>query len=64
MIHLVTDSTAYLTDDVKQKYSVHTVSLKINVGDKTYDEEGGITMAEFYRLLADVATTPTTSTVT
>lgn len=61
MIHLVTDSTAYLPDDVKKKYDIRTVSLKINVGDQTYDEEGGITKAEFFRLLADVATAPTTS---
>jgi DegV family protein with EDD domain len=61
MIHLVTDSTAYLPDDVRTKYAVRTASLKINVGDKTYDEEGGISKAEFYRLLADVATAPTTS---
>jgi DegV family protein with EDD domain len=61
MIHLVTDSTAYLPPDLKAKYSVHTVSLKICVGDQTYDEEGGITKEAFYRLLADVATAPTTS---
>lgn len=61
MIHLVTDSTAYLTDEIRQKYRVDTASLKINVGDQTYDEEGGLTKAEFYRLLADVATAPTTS---
>jgi DegV family protein with EDD domain len=61
MIHLVTDSTAYLPQDLQREYDVHTISLKINVGDRTYDEEGGITKDEFYRLLADVATAPTTS---
>ena len=61
MIHLVTDSTAYLPLDLQLKYDIHTISLKINVGDRTYDEEGGITKDEFYSLLADVATAPTTS---
>ena len=61
MIHLVTDSTAYLPPEVQDKYNVHTISLKICVGDKTYNEEGGITKAEFFKLLADVATAPTTS---
>jgi DegV family protein with EDD domain len=61
MIHLVTDSTAYLPTDIKQKYDVHTASLKVIVGDQTYDEEGGITKAEFFKLLANVATAPTTS---
>jgi DegV family protein with EDD domain len=44
-----------------QKYDVHIVSLKVIVGDQTYDEEGGITKAEFFKLLSDIATTPTTS---
>jgi len=61
MIHLVTDSTAYLPSEIKAKYHVHTISLKICVGDKTYDEEGGITRDEFFRLLARVETAPTTS---
>jgi DegV family protein with EDD domain len=61
VIHLVTDSTAYLPPEIKEKYNIHTISLKVIVGDQTYDEEGGITRDEFYRLLANVATTPTTS---
>jgi DegV family protein with EDD domain len=50
-----------LTPEIQQQYNIHTISLKVNVGGETYDEEGGITKAEFYRLLADVATAPTTS---
>ena len=61
MIHLVTDSTAYLPPEIKEKYKVHTISLKICVGDQTYDEEGGITREAFYRLLDTVETAPTTS---
>lgn len=61
MIHLVTDSTAYLPAEVRAKYPIHTISLKIIVGDRTYDEEGGITKEEFYRLLSQVSTAPTTS---
>ena len=61
MIHLVTDSTAYLPPEIKAQYNVHTISLKICVGDQTFDEDGGITKEEFFRLLAKVETTPTTS---
>ncbi len=61
MIHLVTDSSAYLPPEVQSKYNVHTISLKVIVNDQTYDEEGGITKDEFYKLLSSVATTPTTS---
>ncbi len=61
MIHLVTDSTAYLPPEIKARYNVRIVSLKIIVGDQTYDEEGGITQEAFYKLLDSVATAPTTS---
>lgn len=61
MIHLVTDSTAYLPPEIQQKFDIHTISLKICVGDKTYDEEGGITREAFFKLLDTVETTPTTS---
>jgi DegV family protein with EDD domain len=61
MIHLVTDSTAYLEPEERAKFNVHVISLKINFEDQTRDEEGGITKEAFYKLLDDVATTPTTS---
>jgi DegV family protein with EDD domain len=61
MIHLVTDSTANLTPEIKSDFNVHTISLKLCVGDQTFDEEGGITQEEFFRLLERVDTTPTTS---
>jgi len=61
MIHLVTDSTANLTPEIKSEFNVHTISLKLCVGDQTFDEEGGITQEEFFKLLERVDTTPTTS---
>ena len=61
MIHLVTDSTAGLPPEIKQQYDVSTISLKICVGDQTFDEDGGITQEAFYELLSSVETTPTTS---
>jgi DegV family protein with EDD domain len=61
MIHLVTDSTAYLPPEVAAKYNVHIISLKICIGGRTCDEEGGISRDEFYQLLDKVETAPTTS---
>jgi DegV family protein with EDD domain len=61
MIHLVTDSTAYLPPEIKSKYNVHTVSLKVIVDGQAYDEDGGITKEAFFKLLASVDTAPTTS---
>jgi len=61
MIHLVTDSTAGLLPEIKKQYHVHTISLKICVGDQTFDEDGGITQEAFFELLSSVDTAPTTS---
>lgn len=61
MIHLVTDSATSPPPEVRAKYPIQTISLKIIVGDRTYDEEGGIALDEFYRLLSQVSTAPTTS---
>jgi len=61
MIHLITDSTAYLPPEIQSQYNIHAISLKIIVGDQTYDEEGGITKEAFFKLLESVATTPSTS---
>ena len=61
MIHLVTDSTAGLPPEIKQHYDVSTISLKICVGDQTFDEDGGITQEAFFELLSSIETSPTTS---
>lgn len=61
MIHLVTDSTAGLPPEIKQQHNVHTISLKICVGDQTFDEDGGITQEAFFELLSSIETSPTTS---
>ena len=61
MIHLVTDSTAYIPQELRVKYDMHVIPLKICIQDTTCNEEGDITKEEFYRLLADVSTAPTTS---
>jgi len=61
MIHLVTDSTAYIPQELRVKYDMHVIPLKICIQDTTRNEEGDITKEEFYRLLADVSTAPTTS---
>lgn len=61
MIYLVTDSTANLPPEIKTKFDVHIVSLKLIAGDRTYDEEGGMTQEAFFKLLDSISTTPTTS---
>jgi DegV family protein with EDD domain len=61
MIHMVTDSSAYLPPDLKAQYGIRTTSLNICVGDQTFAEDGGITQGEFVKLVSTVETAPTTS---
>lgn len=59
-IALVTDSTADLTKEIKQKYDIHTVPLNVKFEDREYtDEELG--SDEFYRRLREAKKLPTTS---
>lgn len=59
-IALVTDSTADLTDEIKNKYDIHVVPLKVRFKEQEYfDYE--ITSEEFYRRLAQENELPITS---
>ncbi|MDD4569602.1 MAG: DegV family protein [Tepidanaerobacteraceae bacterium] len=59
-IALVTDSTADLTEEIKNEYDIHVVPLKVRFKDQEYfDYE--ITSEEFYRRLAQESQLPITS---
>ncbi len=60
MIHLVTDTTAYLPPFLAERWHIHTVPLKLNMGTTTVDENE-VDLDAFFASLEDVATTPTTS---
>ena len=60
MIHIVTDTTAYLSTAMLERREIHTVPLKITVGAETYDEDK-ISQKDFYTHLDSVEKAPTTS---
>lgn len=62
MIHIVTDTTAYLPAPVRQAWSIHTVPLKVNMGVDLADQnEDSLCLEKFYQHLERVETAPTTS---
>lgn len=63
-IAVVTDSTAYLPDELIQKYDIHVLPLKVLWGTESLDDNVDITPAEFYRRLQNSKEMPTTSQVT
>ncbi len=62
MIHIVTDTTAYLPASIREAWSIHTVPLKVNMGVDLADQnEDSISLEAFYQHLERVETAPTTS---
>ena len=62
-VAIVTDSTAYLPNDILKKYSI-TVTPQILIwGDETFQDGVDIQPDEFYRKLETAKTMPTTSQV-
>ncbi|MEL4024084.1 DegV family protein [Lysinibacillus endophyticus] len=47
-IAVVTDSTAYLTQEERSRYNIRMIPLSVNLEDGSYDEEVEITASEFY----------------
>lgn len=45
---VVTDSTAYLTKEERERYNIYMIPLSVNLEDGTYEEELTITASEFY----------------
>lgn len=60
-IAVVTDSTAYIPNDLLDKYNIYTISLSVNFGDETYKEDLEITTEQFYEKIKTTGVLPTTS---
>jgi DegV family protein with EDD domain len=60
-IAVVTDSTAYLPQELLDKYHIRTLPLRIHWDDDTYLDGIDLTPEEFYSRLSESSTIPTTS---
>lgn len=58
---IITDTTAYLPDELLKKYDIYTIPLSVVMGDETYRENVDITTDEFFEKMAAMETLPTTS---
>ena len=58
---VVTDSTADLPDEWRERYGIEVVPLKVLFGSETYRDRVDMTDAEFFKRLAASAKLPTTS---
>ncbi|WP_096269364.1 DegV family protein [Paucisalibacillus globulus] len=60
-VAVMSDSTAYIPEDMRKAYGIHMIPLSVNFGDETYQEEVDITSEEFYHKIKEVKELPTTS---
>ena len=60
-VAVVTDSTAYIPKDLREKLHIHMVPLSVVFGEKSYREELDITTEEFYKKVKESNVLPTTS---
>lgn len=60
-IAVVTDSTAYIPSELREKHQIHMVPLSVIFDDISYREEIDITTEEFYQKMKESEDLPTTS---
>ncbi|EGQ26957.1 DegV family protein [Sporosarcina newyorkensis 2681] len=58
---IVTDSTAYLPDDIKEELGIHTIPLMVTIEGKSYAEDVDLTTEAFYDLVRGKGPLPKTS---
>lgn len=58
---IVTDSTAYLTEENANKYDIHRIPLNVVIGNEAYQELVDLTTDQFYQEMAASTVLPTTS---
>ncbi|KAB8139488.1 DegV family protein [Gracilibacillus oryzae] len=60
-VAIVTDSTSYIPEQIRDEHNIHMVPLSVVFGDSTYREEIDITSEEFYQKVKSVDQLPKTS---
>lgn len=60
-IAIVTDSTAYLSEEFVKEWNIHVVPLNVIFGTQTYQEEVDLITSDFYDKIKKESSLPTTS---
>jgi DegV family protein with EDD domain len=61
MLHIVTDSSCDLPEDMIKRYNIHIVPLSVNIDGKVYRERIDLTPQQFYQKMALSRNLPKTS---
>lgn len=60
-VAVMTDSTAYIPKEIRNKFNIHMVPLSVQFTDTSFQEEIDITAEEFYQKLKETNELPKTS---
>lgn len=60
-IAIVTDSTAYLSNDELNKYNIHVIPINVIFGSEVYEEGVDLTSEQFYKKMKENDQLPSTS---
>ncbi|SDC38016.1 EDD domain protein, DegV family [Pelagirhabdus alkalitolerans] len=60
-VAVLTDSTAYLPEDIREDYGIEMVPLTVSFGDTSYQEEIELKSDQFYPLVKEAKAFPKTS---
>ncbi|WP_226037120.1 DegV family protein [Aquibacillus saliphilus] len=60
-VAVMTDSTAYIPSDIRQKWDIHMVPLNVVIGNESYREEVDISSDDFYPMVKNAEDFPKTS---
>ncbi len=63
-VAIITDSTAYIPNEMLEKYNIHVAPQVLIWGDKTFEDGVDILPDEFYKRLESAKVMPSTSQVT
>jgi DegV family protein with EDD domain len=58
---ILTDSTAYIPKELREKHNIHMIPLSVNFGMESYQEEVEITAEQFFAEVREKQELPTTS---
>src|SRR5690625_2099940 len=60
-IAIVTDTTAYIPNNLLEKYQIYTIPLSVVFGEEAYREDKDITTEEFYEKVRTSKELPSTT---
>ncbi|MFY4775088.1 DegV family protein [Metabacillus sp. RGM 3146] len=58
---ILTDSTAYIPEELREKYHIHMIPLSVVISGETYQEEVNLSAEDFYTEVRNRKELPTTS---